>query len=108
MSERYRDLSVGVGQNFLGDNGDCVTSLWHQIENALSTDISEEQVKLSIFETCAEEVWWIYWKRLLKMQLPARKTRGRTQKRCMDVAKKDIKSFGVTEEDARDMDMLTN
>lgn len=45
---------------------------------------------------------------MLKMQLPGRKTRGRTQKRCMDVANKDIKSIGATEEDARDMDMLTD
>lgn len=61
MSERFRDVSVGVSQNFLGDNVNSVTSLWHQMENTLSIDISEEQVKLSIFETCGEEVWWIYW-----------------------------------------------
>lgn len=39
---------------------------------------------------------------MLKMQLPGRKKRGRPQRRSMDVVKEEMKTVGVTGEEARD------
>ncbi|PME06485.1 hypothetical protein A8A06_13560 [Escherichia coli] len=40
--------------------------------------------------------------RMLKMELPGRRRRGRPQRRFMDVVKEDMQRVGVREEDARD------
>ena len=36
------------------------------------------------------------------MELPGRRTRGRPQRRCMDVEKEDMKLVGMRKEDAED------
>ena len=40
--------------------------------------------------------------RMTRLELPARRPRGRPKRRLMDVVKEDIKSVGVRGEDAED------
>ena len=41
-------------------------------------------------------------RRMMRLELPARRSRGRPKKRFMNVVKEDVKLVGVTEKDAED------
>ena len=57
------------------------------------------EARLRWFRTCAEEGQWYIGGRMLEMELPGRRRRGRPKRRFMDAVKEDMQVVGVRVED---------
>lgn len=60
--------------------------------------IASSKIKAEMVLTCAEDRWWINWKKYIE-ELPGR--RKEDHKEVMVLMKEDMQRIGVTEEDDR-------
>ena len=58
--------------------------------------------KTEMVWTPTEERWWVCWERMLRMELPGKRKRGRPKRRFMDVVTEDMAEVEVTEEGSVD------
>ena len=58
--------------------------------------------KTEVVWTFTEERRWVLERRILRMELPAKRKQGRPKRRFVDVVKEDMAEVEVTEEDTED------